>query len=148
KEPSAQFTNLLLEVAQSYESYDQVNGTLRLTFVVCSFTPTSFVSGLTPASPSETPAPQPPPSLSMRVSSSRDASTHGNKLYFLFAKYPLPASGGVNPVGQAVVKEAWTPAEVTDDDEPLQAITRKGRDGHEGSFLRYARQDGRLYHAT
>jgi hypothetical protein len=84
----------------------------------------------------------------MRVSSSRDASTHGKKLYFLFAKYPLPPSGGVNPVGQAVVKEAWTPAEVADDGKPLQAMTRKSRDGREESFLPYARQDGRLYHAT
>jgi hypothetical protein len=55
---------------------------------------------------------------------------------------------GVNPLGQVVVKEAWTPEEV-DVQRPESVIRRIKVNGEErvDEFLPYVRKDGRVYHA-
>jgi hypothetical protein len=51
----------------------------------------------------------------LRMSASKDSSTHGQKLYYLYARdraaYLSPSAQG-SPVGQYVVKQAWAPKEV------------------------------------
>jgi hypothetical protein len=57
-----------------------------------------------------------------RVSASKDVETHGQKLYSLFAKNRMEYISVKRPdykekpvsVGQAIVKQSWTPEEITD----------------------------------
>jgi Cytochrome P460 len=142
---TAQFNERLLEIGDSYESYGRIDTTLRWGVTFCSD------AGLTGAA-------------SPRFSSSSDSATHGQKLYSLFVKdRPRSLLAGnsyvrrnePNPVGQVLVKEAWTPEEVKDDHESAEPVIRKVK-VHDGdklveevdSFLPYARKDGRLYRAT
>jgi len=65
--------------------------------------------------PSLCAAPSDPPRVA--ISASEAADSHGQKLYYLFAKQQTAyeyASHGANPVGQVVVKESWT-AEPTEE---------------------------------
>lgn len=56
-----------------------------------------------------------------RISASTDEGSHGKKLYYLHAKDDLAYErGGEQPVGQVLVKEAWTPKEVADADLPKE----------------------------
>ncbi len=156
-ERSDQFSDRLLEIARSYETYDRTDYAMRLTGVVCDFSPDRFISGLTPAGTFQ-PDPQP-----MHLSASGGPSTHGKKLYLVFTKNGQEATAaspaGKHPVGQVVVKEAWVPEEVKDDGQPLQPIARKVKVRREGEsnaaaeemelpVLPYARSNGRLYHAA
>jgi hypothetical protein len=56
-----------------------------------------------------------------RFSDSEDATTHGDKLYSLFARkrfdYLVVAGRMPSPFGQVVVKQSWVPEEVTDPEE-------------------------------
>lgn len=62
-------------------------------------------------------------------SASTDWTTHGQKLYSLFARnrdaYRSLRGGGTVETGQIVVKQSWTPEEVTDQTE--QAAKQAGR---------------------
>jgi hypothetical protein len=80
----------LADVARSYAAYGRVDDGDRFAPVDCD-------------------APPPP---TPRISTSRDGSTHGRKLYFLFAKDRgayLHAKDVEQPEGQVVVKESWVP---------------------------------------
>lgn len=56
---------------------------------------------------------------SVRVSASKDEATHGQKLYYLFAKDQLAylnlTADKPMPTGQFIVKESWLPEEMTND---------------------------------
>ena len=82
----------LLSAAQSYARYGRVDDDLRVALTDCRV----------PALPRA------------RLSASRDESTHGRKLYYLFAKDRLAylhAKEVVQPEGQVLVKESWIPGE-------------------------------------
>jgi hypothetical protein len=81
-----------------------------------------------------------------RLSGSKDTDTHGQKLYFLFAKQKdayLQFAGKTNPVGQVVVKESWTPKETTELEYKgyLAGHTHKGLEGG----IPFARKHGKVY---
>jgi hypothetical protein len=81
-----------------------------------------------------------------QVSDSKDDTTHGRKLYYLFAKDPdayrwLPQRKGESPVGQALVKEAWVPVEV----DPATVPTTKDSFGQPTHPPEYAFADGKAY---
>jgi hypothetical protein len=81
-----------------------------------------------------------------RLSGSKDTDTHGQKLYFLFAKQKdayLRLTGKTNPVGQVVVKESWTPKETTEE-EYKRYLADHARVGREGG-MPFARKDGKVY---
>jgi hypothetical protein len=81
-----------------------------------------------------------------RLSGSKDTDTHGQKLYFLFAKQRdayLHLTGKSNPVGQVVVKESWTPKEATEE-EYKSYRAGHARRGLEGG-MPFARKQGKLY---
>lgn len=146
---SSSFEKQLLEIAQSYESFGRTNQEVRMTGVLCDFNPSRFISGVTPVGTFT------PDRRQVAVSSSDDPATHGKKLYYLFFKHPTSETDNSSPIGQAVVKEAWVPEEVSDDGKPQEVVVRKSkyRQGkqwveQEERFLPYVRKDGRLYHAA
>src|SRR5262249_34055635 len=54
-----------------------------------------------------------------RTSASKDKETHGQKLYFLFARNRdayLDLKSKPQPEGQVIVKESWSPKEATEDE--------------------------------
>ena len=143
------FEDRLLEIARSYESYGPLEEAMKVSGFVCDFTPSRFITGLTPAG-TFTPATQKGP-RPMQFSPG-GSTTHGKKVYLLFAKYRFlgPRENSAYPVGQTVVKEAWVPEEVKDEGAPLTAVSRKVKVGDKermDRILPYARKDGRLYHA-
>jgi hypothetical protein len=78
-----------------------------------------------------------------RFSKSSDETTHGQKLYSLFAKDRnayLGAPAKPAPVGQILVKQSWLPEEVKDKSSP------RGTDKLD--FNPYVQRDGKLYKAT
>ena len=84
-----------------------------------------------------------PPSATIRESASTDETTHGKKLYWLYAKdrdaYLKAGADVAQPVGQVLVKEAFVaepgPGEPRPDGwQPLtSAIERDGRSWHAGA---------------
>jgi hypothetical protein len=133
------FEERLLEIATSYESFGRVTAAAR-------WAPTDCVL----------PSPTTP---EVTFSRSTDRSTHGQKLYTLFARDLSPSGsyvvdGRSSPRGQVIVKESWVPEEVKDDGKPLEPVHRKVkiRQGdtvveRDDSFVPYARKGGQLYHA-
>jgi hypothetical protein len=133
------FPDRLLEIARSYEEYGRLDPSVRFAPMDC--------------------AAPPAPWTRPRFSASGDATTHGRKLYWVFAKQSnsvayLPDSGP-SPVGQVVVKEAWIAEEVEDsglaDTKVIRKVkVRRGGQlvGEVDGFVPYARQDGRVYHAA
>jgi hypothetical protein len=131
----------LLEIAGSYGEYHSVNEEAHWAPVTCQ----SFASAFSPRPPA--------PPIEPLLSASGDSTTHGRKLYWLFAKempesghgdYTVP--GKPNPVGQVVVKEAWLPKEVKDE-ETLSYAKKELTSGAKGSP--FARQpDGRVFQMT
>jgi hypothetical protein len=102
------------------------------------------------------------PPVTPGFSRSGDAATHGRKLAYYFVKRGpdggsikgYVAKDGPNPVGQAVVKEAWVPEEI-DGRGPLPGPvtrTRKVRADGKGleqkvRFVPYAWRGDKLYRA-
>jgi hypothetical protein len=94
------FHKELLKAASEYKAWGRVDDEMRWAPWLCRM---------------------PNPGLA-RVSASKDADTHGQKLYSLFAKNRLEYLSVKNPenkdkpaaVGQAVVKQSWTPEEIVD----------------------------------
>lgn len=79
----------ILEIARVYGAYGRIDDFFRWATPLCS-EPAVF-----------------PPTMSR----SRDAGTHGGKLYYLFARDReayFAASSAPQPLGQALVKESWT----------------------------------------
>jgi hypothetical protein len=94
----------LLQVAKDYGAYGRVSDHLRWAPTLCSAPPPDW-------------APAPP-----RMSVSRDAETHGRKLYYLYAKdFDAYRMSDVReqPVGQVLVKEGWMPAESSTPKRPV-----------------------------
>src|SRR5436190_1263978 len=90
----------LLKVAQDYSTYGRINDRLHWAPTLC----------------------QDVPSLSPRMSASRDPETHGRKLYHLYARHfdAYRMSGELpQPVGQVLVKEAWVPAHDSTPQRPV-----------------------------
>ncbi len=86
-----EFHDLLIEATQDYLLYGMVNSIARQAPTDCR--------------PDDADSPQP------FMSESEHESSHGKKLYFLFAKeigHYVNPEGSPAPVGQVVVKEAWT----------------------------------------
>ena len=78
-------------------------------------------------------------------STSKDKNTHGQKLYFLFARDRqayLQAAAKPQPQGQVIVKESWTPKAATEEERTL-FLSRASRSYAEG--IPFARRDGKLY---
>lgn len=101
----------LLKIAAEYQSYSKVDDMSRWAPALCAM----------------------PPPPKARVSKSKDTSTHGKKLYYLFAKHRneyMENKTGV--AGQVVVKESWLapPTEATktnEDKSTEQAASGKTR---------------------
>lgn len=106
-----------------------------------------------------------PPPPSVKPTAAPEASPHGRKLYFLYARDEasyIEMSGNhwhprttsyVNPVGQAVVKEAFTPVPAEGEraryDELKKAVHRFDHDTPEArEFERFTEtDDGKLFRA-
>ena len=127
------FAPRLLEIAKEYESYGRVDDTMRFAPGLCKMVPPSIA----------------------RFSVSKDEKSHGQKLYFLFAKnrhaYANPESKAESP--QVVVKESWAPTEVspeTKQETVSTAVTDPKTKEDEyalNRFLPFAEKDGKVYHA-
>jgi hypothetical protein len=98
----------LLDIAGKYKTYEKVDGQMRVAPAFC--------------------APAMPPRPEHRLSRSDDESTHGRKLYTLYALKCEPGPGSyamqtkpndaLEPVkGQIVVKESWIAEEVKADQQ-------------------------------
>jgi hypothetical protein len=91
-----QFHKELLQAAKDYKSWGRVDGDIRWALADCRM----------------------PDPARARLSASTDESTHGQKLYSLFAKnrnaYAWFDSDKPVAVGQVVVKESWVPEETTE----------------------------------
>ena len=105
-----------------------------------------------------------------RFSASKDATTHGQKLYSLFARkhseYLAAAERRPSSVGQVVVKESWVPEEVTDPKElpggqgdvdytkvirmpsPRAGAPRGPESAWEDLFYPFARQGDKVFRAA
>lgn len=112
-----------LAIAHEYKSYGRVDDELRWAPFLCR---------------------QPLPGIA-RESTSKDAATHGQKLYSVFVKdhagYPMSSQAG-----QVVVKESFTAQLVTDPTvvyEPQCGTDCVGAD----HFYPYAKKDGHVYRA-
>ncbi len=89
-------------------------------------------------------APLPPPPAAQR-SQGDDPATHGDKLYYLLARYPTAYERAANqesPIGQVVVKEAWTSVPASG---PTQPEYGKHASGVE--VRPFAIRDGKYHHA-
>jgi hypothetical protein len=128
--PGEPFHARLVEIAKTYKSYRHVD-----------FAEAAWAPGLCRAPipyrdfrPGE-----------VRPSGSKDADTHGQKLYFLFARNRdayLNAAARPQAEGQVIVKESWTPREATEE-ERTRYLSQDFVRNHEG--VPFARKDGKLY---
>lgn len=104
-EPPAEppFASRLREIARTYFSYGEVDRTGRW-------------------APTDCRAPTPP---SPRLSASKDAETHGRKLYYLYAsdRSAYLKLAETAPVGQVIVKESWLPEELAEAPKRLEPMT-------------------------
>jgi hypothetical protein len=134
------FHDRLLQIAGEYESYERADGQFRWAPLPCA-SPSIAVVG--------------PPAEVPKQSASGDSTTHGRKLYFMFARQvwdpPSPGYIGVSyitfpgktaPVGQAIVKQSWVPEEVTPA-APRQDVKSAGKPPR-GEVVR----DGKTYRAA
>lgn len=112
------FDTQLLDVAGKYLTFHRVDDQIHLAPTLCKMANLSIP----------------------RLSASTDEKTHGKKLYYLFAlhrnEYWDAVKQTSQPVGQAIVKEAWHAEETT---EPIFKDPHSLMDGksfaHEGKFL-------------
>jgi hypothetical protein len=135
KEPqlNQKFVPRLLEIAKEYESYGRVDDTMRFAPGLCKMVPPSVA----------------------RFSASKDEKTHGQKLYFLFARdrdaYANPELKAELP--QVVVKESWAPKEVPPESKKEVVSVAfadpktKDEEFALNRYLPFAEKDGKVYHA-
>ena len=91
-EPGRDFEDDLRHVSTVYKAWGPFDGFLRTAVVYC-------------AAPGKGP---------VRYSQSTDSETHGNKLYYVYAKLRdsySPDPKGKTQIGQVLVKETWLPEE-------------------------------------
>jgi hypothetical protein len=132
KSPATQpqsFDQRLLEIAREYGSYGRFDDEARWAPIDCR---------------------DPMPSRA-RFSRSDDGDTHGQKIYFLFARdrqayLKAAESKADQPAGQALVKESWAPQEVPARTEQKRIATENSAMGP-GSAVPFAKKDDKLYHA-
>jgi hypothetical protein len=121
------FDEMILKAAAEYRTYGRVDDQTRWAPYLCK---------------------RPPPSQA-RFSESDDDKSHGQKLYFLFAKnreeYLRPAAP--QKVGQILVKESWIPVPAEKDDGHAIIDPPDGKLEHRGSYRPYASKDGKLFRA-
>jgi hypothetical protein len=128
KTESGTFDGRLLEIANSYEGYELADTSAKIVPTFCRL----------------------PPPVGPTFSGSEDAATHGRKLYWLFVKEFPPGGrfraytidGQASPVGQAVVKEAWSPEEGRAEGK-LERELPTGFSRESGPVI----ANGRAYHA-
>jgi hypothetical protein len=121
----------LLRIAAEYPAYGRVDDLARWAPELCML---------------------PPPSRAW-LSESSDATTHGSKLYFLFAKdrAAYVRTPGDSPVGQVLVKESWRPIEAAPQEAEQLAKSLRSFDAplaeqdDAGRYLPFAEHDGRWY---
>jgi hypothetical protein len=128
--PGEQFHARLLEIARTYKSYRHVD------FAEAAWAPTDCRAPIPYRDfrPGEA-----------RPSASKDTDTHGQKLYFLFARNRdayLNAAAKPQAEGQVIVKESWTPKESTED-ERTKFIAKEFKGYPNG--IPFARKDGKVY---
>ncbi len=142
------FHTELLKIAADYRTYGRVDDETRWAPWLCRM---------------------PMPALA-RFSKSDEAETHGEKLYYIFAKdrmaYISIADGAIPKTGQVVVKESWRPKETTRKlssklwkdtvrdpivkkkrGVPSGAAKPKAKPTLAGSFYPYAKKGDKTYHA-
>lgn len=110
----------LLEIAREYLDYGRVDDQNRWSPTLCALKPSEA-----------------------RFSESDDASTHGRKIYYVFARYRdayVNRLRGLQPDGQVLVKEAWTPVPLVESE-----IAGKFRSDAGGRYTPNAALDGRQY---
>lgn len=107
------FEARLVAIAQSYQRYDRIQVRPRWALLDC----------VSPFKPT--------PEGDLHFSEISDESAHGRKVYYLFASLPRyylhdvkqdDKSVTTAPVGQTLVKEAWTAIEVKDKIDPLAKL--------------------------
>ena len=113
----------LLEIAGKYKAFGSAYERPQLAAAACA-APSGNAFGAGAASHNEP-----------RFSNSKDAGTHGQKLYYLFAsdRKSLFKRDAGQPVGQILVKQSWSPklVEATDEESPLssgQTVKREGKE--------------------
>ena len=127
------FHKELLQVAKDYKAWGRVDDEMRFAPWLCRM----------------------PEPGKAHVSASKDADTHGQKLYSLFAKnrdaYFLLGEKKTAAVGQIVVKESWLPEEVKDA-KPAKAdrkgVISEGTGKTADHFYPFASKDGKVFKAT
>jgi hypothetical protein len=121
--PEKPFQKALLKAAAEYERWQPADDAMRWAPASCW-------------------APRPGPTA---FSASADWSTHGQKLYALFARerdaYRSLRGGDSVEIGQVVVKQSWLPEEVTDQSE------RAAQKADEWEVIRVPDADGKRQHA-
>ena len=133
-----EFHEALLAIAKEYKQYGRVDDETRWAPHLCRM----------------------PRAGTARFSESDDEDTHGQKLYYLFAKNRveyITAKSADQPDGQVIVKQSWTAKEYTGDNEPSQ-LTHAKRDelsdedkGNAkalfgwGSYFKYAKKNGKWF---
>lgn len=103
KPTSPPFHDRLREIAREYKKYQPVDYDAKWAPELCN-EPRPY-RDYTPAE--------------ARFSGSKDAESHGQKLYFLFAQQKdayLKLSDKPSAVGQVIVKESWVPLEAKEED--------------------------------
>lgn len=97
------FHQALLDAAKQYKSWGKIDAHQRFAPVLCAaIVPPSLMDGR-------------PELTGLHVSASRDAGTHGRKVYFLYVKNRDDyLNRGNQSVGQTLVKESWFPKAVDD----------------------------------
>jgi len=137
EENDARFHSLLLAVAKSYPDYGRVEDVLRFAPTLC----------------------KAPPPVAARLSASKDAGTHGQKLYFLYAwdaasylKSPrtdhykqvrTPPEYEKKKAEQVLVKQSWTCVPI--EKEKADEAEKKAEGDEKSRFL--LRKDGELFKA-
>jgi hypothetical protein len=131
------FHAVLKKIAAEYKSYGRVDDEARWGLADCR---------------------SPNPGMA-HVSASKDAKTHGQKLYSLFVKdwlaYVAVEKPNAAPVGQTLVKQSWIPEElpaskgVPDLGEKTIRTRASGKSmPHNDNFWPYAVKGGKVYRAT
>jgi hypothetical protein len=142
--------SIFLAIAKNYQKWGRVDDSLRVAPTMC-------------AAPSS----QPPSVAEPRFSNADDASTHGNKLYSLFAadrnaylaafqanaakttaaKVPVEIANLRGPK-QVLVKESWTIKEVTNEERAKLEERETKKPAYPGDhFSRFVSKDGKTFHA-
>lgn len=122
-----QFHEALLEVGRNYQTWGRVDDETRWAPFLCRLPLPSQVG----------------------FSDSSDANTHGQKLYFLFAKdreaYVQYAGQGEVAVGQVIVKQAWRPEKIETSEPPDPAYQLTDNGGHYNPIIQ---RDGETFRAS